>query len=279
MPARPTTRESSRCKCRRRALGECLLMHISPVCLDGRLGQKSGGLSTLANGSVAPLPDVYGPPAETASNERFALLISICRRSGYQWPFAARSWACPGVSEKANGLPRASTKAWDFCAQSAAAAADRLVFIIFGSAGAVLVRPDDGAVDHGVFVVGLCGQVLKQPFPHPGLGPAAKPPVRILPITKALRQITPGNSSTVAIDNRFDESTIVLSGCADMTDSPRQQVLDALPWVVAQSVAGHRVSLLQSRPATNYTNVCEGRPFFTDYARSLDSLYVCRCSN
>ena len=29
----------------------------------------------------------------------------------------------------------------------------------------------------------------------------------------------------------------------------------------------------------NYTNVCEGRPFFTDYARSLDSLYVCRRSN
>ena len=29
----------------------------------------------------------------------------------------------------------------------------------------------------------------------------------------------------------------------------------------------------------NYTNVCEGRPFSTDYARSLDSLYVCRCSN
>jgi hypothetical protein len=32
--------------------------HISPVCLDGRLGQKSGGLPTLANGSVVPIPAV-----------------------------------------------------------------------------------------------------------------------------------------------------------------------------------------------------------------------------
>ena len=72
----------------------------------------------------------------------------------------------------------------------------------------MLVRPDDGAVDHGVFVVGLAGQVLKHPFPHPGLRPAAEAPVRVFPITKALRQVTPGNSGTVAIDNRFDKSAV-----------------------------------------------------------------------
>jgi hypothetical protein len=32
---------------------------------------------------------------------------------------------------------------------------------IFASAGAVLMRADNGAVDHGVFVVGLVGEVLK----------------------------------------------------------------------------------------------------------------------
>ena len=116
--------------------------------------------------------------------------------------------------------------------------------------------------------------MLKQPLPHPGLGPAAEPPVSIFPITQALGQITPGNSRTVAIDNRFDESTIVARGRADMTDSPWQQVLDTLPLVVTQSVAGHRVSLLQSRPAMNHTNACKGRLFLLTIPKA-PTRYTC----
>ena len=118
----------------------------------------------------------------------------------------------------------------------------------------MLVRPHNRAVDHRVFVVSLAGEVLKDPFPHSGLRPAAEPPVRVFPITEPLRQITPGNSGRVAMENRFDEWAIVLSGCADMTGSPRQQVLDALPLVLAQSVPGHRVSRLHSRLAMNHMN-------------------------
>ena len=110
----------------------------------------------------------------------------------------------------------------------------------------MLVRPDDGAVDHGIFVVSLASQALENPFPHPGFRPATEPSVGVFPVTESFRQITPGNSRTVAIEHRFDESAIVLGSDTDMAGSPWQQVLDALPLVIAQSVPGHGVSLFQS---------------------------------
>jgi len=103
----------------------------------------------------------------------------------------------------------------------------------FGGAGAVLVRPNNGAVDHGVFVVGVGGQMLKDALPHGALGPATEPPVRVLPITKALGQIAPGNSSAVPIHNRFDESAIVAGGYPGVPRLPRKQVLDPLPLIIA----------------------------------------------
>jgi len=97
----------------------------------------------------------------------------------------------------------------------------------------VLVRPNNGAVDHGVFVVGVDGQMLKDVLPHAGLGPAAEPSVRILPIAKALGQIAPGDSGAVSIHNRFDESAIVTGGYPDVPRLPRKQILDALPLIIA----------------------------------------------
>jgi hypothetical protein len=72
----------------------------------------------------------------------------------------------------------------------------------------VLLRPNNGVVDHGVFVVGINSRMLKDALPYAGLGPAAEPPVRVLPLAKALGQIAPGNSAAVPIHNRF-ESAIV----------------------------------------------------------------------
>ena len=57
----------------------------------------------------------------------------------------------------------------DFGAQSALAAADRLIVIFFGCAGTVLVGAPDGAVNHRIFVVGLGGQVLEEALPAPFL--------------------------------------------------------------------------------------------------------------
>src|SRR5713101_1782937 len=82
--------------------------------------------------------------------------------------------------------------------------------LFFRCAGAVLMRPDNGAVDHGVFVVGISGQVLKNALPNPVLGPAAEAPMGVVPAPQSLWQVAPRNSGAVSIQNRFDESAIVL---------------------------------------------------------------------
>ena len=102
-----------------------------------------------------------------------------------------------------------------------------------GCAGAVLVRLNNGAVDHRVFVVGVSRQMVKEALPHAGLGPAAEPPVRVLPIAKALGQIAPRDPGAVPIHNRFDESAIVAGGCPSVPGLPRKQALDPLPLIIA----------------------------------------------
>jgi hypothetical protein len=48
------------------------------------------------------------------------------------------------------------------------------------------------------------------------------------------------------MEHSFDESAIVLGGGADMADSPRQQVFDPFPLVVAQSISVHKSAFCQS---------------------------------
>src|SRR5436190_23469577 len=62
---------------------------------------------------------------------------------------------------------------------------------VFLGAGAVLMSAHDGAVDHRVFIVGVGGEMPEHPLPHPGLGPATEPPMRVLPIAEALGQVAP----------------------------------------------------------------------------------------
>jgi len=109
----------------------------------------------------------------------------------------------------------------------------------FESAGAVLMSPHDGAVDHRVLVVAIGGQVPKDALPYAGFGPAAEPPVRILPVAEALRQVASWYSGTVPVQHRLDKATIVLGGCPDVAQLAGKQVLDPFPLVVAQSIAGH----------------------------------------
>jgi hypothetical protein len=75
----------------------------------------------------------------------------------------------------------------------------------FLGAGAVLMSAHDGAVDHRVFVVGIRGQVAEKPFPNARLGPSAEASVHVLPIPEALRQVTPRNAGTIAVEYRLDE--------------------------------------------------------------------------
>ena len=67
----------------------------------------------------------------------------------------------------------------------------------------------DGAVDHGVFVVGLTREMLEDALPHTRLGPAAEAPMHLHTVTEALRQVAPGYAGPVAVEYRRDEQAIV----------------------------------------------------------------------
>src|ERR1700687_3822580 len=56
----------------------------------------------------------------------------------------------------------------DFCGQASARTAYGLVdAFLLTRPGAVLMRSDDGGVDHGVLVVGIIGQRLEKTLPNP----------------------------------------------------------------------------------------------------------------
>jgi hypothetical protein len=63
--------------------------------------------------------------------------------------------------------------------------------------------------------------MLEDLLPDPGFGPPTEPVMGILPVAEALRQIAPWDAGPVAIEHSLDESTIVLSGRANMADPPR----------------------------------------------------------
>ena len=128
-------------------------------------------------------------------------------------------------------------------AQSAFAAADGLGDRFFARARAMLMRSHDGAVDHGVFVVGILAQVFEHAQLDAALGPAAEPPVGVLPVPRAWRQITPGNAGAVAVQHRFYKASIVLSWSAYLTFALWKQLADAFSLVVAQPVSSYCLAL------------------------------------
>jgi hypothetical protein len=98
----------------------------------------------------------------------------------------------------------------------------------------------NGAVDHRVLVVGSLGQVLKDAVPHTGFGPAGKAAAHVFEVAEALRQVAPGDTGAVAVEYGVDKQTVVRSGYANRTGPTRQQVLDPVPLVIAESVSAHR---------------------------------------
>jgi hypothetical protein len=104
----------------------------------------------------------------------------------------------------------------------------------------MLMGAHNAAIDHRIFVVGVCGEMLKDPLPHTAFGPTAEPQVDLRPITEALRQIAPRHSGTIAVQHRLDEQPIVRRRHSDRAFASRQQVLDPLPLIVTQSEPPHR---------------------------------------
>ena len=99
----------------------------------------------------------------------------------------------------------------------------------------MLMSAHNGAVDHRIFVVGVGREMLKQPLPDTAFGPTAEPQVDLYPVAEPLRQIAPRHPGTITVQHRLHEPPIVRRGHPDRAFASRQQVLDPVPLIVAQS--------------------------------------------
>lgn len=79
----------------------------------------------------------------------------------------------------------------------------------------VLMGSYDRAVDHRVFVVGINRQQSKDGGPDPTFGPTAVPPVRVVPVTEAVREIPPRDTRAITVQHRVHEKTVVRGGDAN----------------------------------------------------------------
>src|ERR1700693_547314 len=105
------------------------------------------------------------------------------------------------------------------------------------------MSPHDGSVNHHVFVVVITCQQLKNALENAALRPSAKALVHDLPVAEPRRQITPRNTSSISVENGFDEQPIVRRSATDMAFTAGQKILDPLPLVVSQSKALHGSAL------------------------------------
>jgi hypothetical protein len=66
----------------------------------------------------------------------------------------------------------------------------------------MLMRPHDGAVQQGVFVVGIIRQLLEYILPYARFSPATEPGVNGFPRTKTRRPIAPRYFRAVTVGTR-----------------------------------------------------------------------------
>src|SRR5262249_4085900 len=212
---------------------------------------KSRGVRRFGRGGItADLPAAANGSSTrlSASKARSAIsrLAVICGNSASA---AAKSCACPGVSRKRRGLPSASTSAWILVLRPPRLRPSAWSSTFFESAGTGVMRPDEGAVDHRFLVFARGSQMLKDPPPSAGCAPGPEPPVRILPVAEALRQVASWYSCTVPVQHRLDKATIVTGGGTDVAQLAGKQVLNPFPLVVAKSIAGHASAFYKADPA------------------------------
>jgi hypothetical protein len=97
----------------------------------------------------------------------------------------------------------------------------------------VLVSAHDGGVNHHVLVIVIARQLLENALENPTLRPSTEALMDDLPITKALRQITPRDASPISVQNSFNEQSVVGRSAAYVAFATRQKILDPVPLVVA----------------------------------------------
>src|SRR5437867_329248 len=97
----------------------------------------------------------------------------------------------------------------------------------------MLMRSNDGRINHGVLIVGICTQVRKDPCPNTGPGPPTPAPMGVFPVAKAFGQVTPRNSGTIPVQHRVDKPTIVRSSDTTTSRATWEEILDAIPLIIA----------------------------------------------
>jgi hypothetical protein len=103
----------------------------------------------------------------------------------------------------------------------------------------MLMRPHDGGVEHGVFIVGIGRELGKYSFPDADFSPSAETTIDVLPVVEAFRKIEPRKSRAISKDHRLDKQPVVRRRHPDMVDTPRQALRNPPPLIVMQSVASH----------------------------------------
>jgi hypothetical protein len=76
---------------------------------------------------------------------------------------------------KAGRIAQRINRDVDFCTQPAAAAPDRFSLGSLFRAGAMLMRPHNRRINHGVFIVGISRERLENALPDTALAPTGVP--------------------------------------------------------------------------------------------------------
>jgi hypothetical protein len=125
---------------------------------------------------------------------------------------------------------------------------------LFTGASAVLVRPDDGSVDHRVFVVRIIGQGLEKTLPNPTRGPARKCLWVFFQPPKRSGNRAKGRLNGISRSPPRQTGGCQVRYCGQPYRDGRQQCLNSRKLVAAQSVALHHKASQRRLPMNHALN-------------------------
>ena len=110
----------------------------------------------------------------------------------------------------------------------------------------MLVRPDDGAIDHDVLEIRITPQGLENPLPNALLRPPIEALEHAVPMPKFCRQIAPRRARPQYPKHGINKQTIVVAVSASVALLARNQIRDKPPLCVRQ-FASNQDRLLKLR--------------------------------
>ena len=97
----------------------------------------------------------------------------------------------------------------------------------------MLVRADNGGIDHHVFVVVIARQQFENAFENPAFGPPVEALVDDFPASEALWKIAPWHARSISEKNGLHELPVIRRSASNMAFATRQKILDPIPLIVA----------------------------------------------